>query len=303
MVSALSGFEQLSGDEWQDLCVRVLHEHHGGGQLIEVPDDDLGDGGLEAYSLDGCIYQCYAPENEPLDTGTRYRKQRSKMTADVGKFIRNKAKIAKVLPPGYQAKLWILLVPLINSKRLNEHCHDQTVRLRAESLPYASHDIIVVGHTLRSFERAKNAVIERRLDRLHLPAPEMSNFGEIEDPLIEVMNSKLARTSTYSIADKRSRFVDRLLQNSVAAREHREWIHDNYSELGADLADRMTDLEARLEVQYPLDQPNPDRLLATVLTDTEREIINILNIRQSQGRVLAEGQVADWLMECPLDFP
>jgi hypothetical protein len=54
MTSTMSGFEHLSGTEWQNLCVRVLHEHHGGGQFVEVPDQDGGDAGIEGYSLDGC---------------------------------------------------------------------------------------------------------------------------------------------------------------------------------------------------------------------------------------------------------
>src|SRR5262245_25188814 len=109
MGSGLSGFESLTGDEWQDLCLRVLHEHHGAGELIEVPDDDRGDGGLEAFSLDGCAYQCYAPENEPLSAKLRYEKQRDKMTKDVGKFIGNAAKIEALVPEGVKIRRWILL--------------------------------------------------------------------------------------------------------------------------------------------------------------------------------------------------
>ncbi|MEU6793997.1 hypothetical protein ABZ907_20060 [Nonomuraea wenchangensis] len=283
--------------------MRVLHQHHGGGELIEVPDDDGGDNGLEAFSLDGCVYQCYAPDNEPLATGVRYTKQRTKMTNDVGKFIKNEEKLKRILPPNYLTRRWILLVPYINTKRLTEHARTQTERLRQTRLPYISSDVYVAAHTLRSYEAATNAVIARRLDLLRIPTPEGLDFGHIEDPAIDRMKEKLAKTSTFSAIEKRDRMVDRYLKNHVAGLASRDWLRDEYSELNSDLEERLTDLESRLEMQYPLDHQDPNKLLATVLKDTESLVSSTLNSANTQSRVIAEGQVAEWLMRCPLDFP
>src|SRR5205823_3307417 len=110
-----SGFEDLTGDQWQDLCIRVLRHHHGVQNLIPVPDDDSGDAGLEAFSLDGHVYQCYAPERgAQLASRKLYEKHRNKMTADVTKFIRNVDKIARLLPPGLKISRWVLLVPRVS---------------------------------------------------------------------------------------------------------------------------------------------------------------------------------------------
>jgi hypothetical protein len=299
----MSGFEHLNGNEWQDLCVRVLHEHHGGGQFVEVPDQDRGDAGLEGYSLDGCVYQCYAPENEPLEASVRYSKQRDKMTQDIGKFIDNKDKLRKVIPPDFRAKTWILLVPAITTKRLLEHSHAQTIRLRAEALPYTDSQVTVLAQTLRAYEGARKSVIARQINRLRLPQVAAPAYESTGDPLIEVMSGKLSRTTRFNEAERRSKFIDRLLANQVVGREQRDWIRDQHSELGAELEDQLSDLEARLEAQYPLDHPTADRLLASILADTEKVIVDVLNVRNSQARIVAEGQVAQWLMDCPLDFP
>ncbi|WP_157411091.1 hypothetical protein [Actinoplanes rectilineatus] len=172
--------------------------------------------------------------------------------------------------------------------------------LRAQ---YADDEIVVMPRTLRSYERAKNAVIARQLDRLKLPSVVDPDYGHIADPLIQRMNGKLSRTAGFSETAKRDKFINRLLPNSVIGREQRDWIRDHYAELGEELEDQLSDLEARLEVHYPLDQPNPDQLLASILKDTEEVVVNVLNVRKSQARVVAEGQVAQWLMDCPLDFP
>lgn len=302
MGSRLSGFEHLSGNDWEALCLRVLHEHHPGHELIEVPDQDRGDAGLEAFSLSGVAYQCYAPENEPLRAAQRLTKQRRKMDDDIDKFIDNTEKIKAILPPGQVLTHWVLLVPHISSKQLLEHAALKTAQLRAACLEYASDGIIATAHTLNSYEGAREAVVRRQLTKLDLPPVAATTYGDIDDPLIDVIQSKLEKTALYADSGRRSKLVDRLLINQVAARSHRGHIRDQFSELGDDLDARFSDLEARLEVQYPLSHPGPDRLLQTVLADSENLVTQVLNTRSANSRIIAEGQVCEWLMSCPLDF-
>jgi len=301
-MTRLSGFEQLTGDEWQELCLRVLHEHHPGPELIEVPDDDQGDAGLEAFTLSGTAYQCYAPEGEPLQTAQRYAKQRDKMTADVGKFIANAAKIHELLPAGLRITRWVLLVPHFNSKRLVAHAKDKTNEIRSAALPYAADDIVVVALTLDSFEAARTAVVSRQLSKLSLPPLHAVDYSTIADQLIETMSGKLEMTALYSDEAKRAKIVNRFLGNYISGRAHRDHVSDYYSELGDQLEERITDLEDRLAVQYALTETVPDRRLRVVLDDTEAAVNEVLNTNTSDSRVIAEGQVADWLMRCPLDF-
>jgi hypothetical protein len=301
-VTRLSGFEQLSGDEWQNLCIRVLHEHHPGPELVDVPDDDRGDAGLEAFSLSGCAYQCYAPEGEPLSTDARYRKQRDKMTADVGKFMSNVDKINKMLPLGTVISYWVLLVPYINSRRLIEHAAVKTNELRAASLAYASADIIVRAVTLDAFERAREAVINRQLTKLALPPLGGADYSHLNDELIDRMNAKLGMTARYADDAKRAPLINRFLTHYVAGQARRDHVQDHYSELGDKLETRLSDLEDRLAVEYALTETVPDRRLLTVLRDTERMVDSVLNTHPPHSRIIAEGQVADWLMRCPLDF-
>lgn len=301
-MTRLSGFEQLPADEWQDLCLRVLHEHHPGAELVEVPDDDRGDAGLEAFSMSGCAYQCYAPEGEPLTMTQRYNKQRDKMTEDVGKFIDNAPKIEALLPTGLLITRWAILVPYINTKRLIEHAKAMTERVRAAGLQYAAADMVVMPLTLDAFEAARTAVISRQLSKLELPPLDAVDYSDIEDELIAAMNSKLAMTARYADADRRAAIVNRLLENHTSGLSYRSHVSDYYSELGDQLEYELVDLENRLATQYALTETVPDRRLHKVLIDTEAVVEGVLNTRAADSRVIAEGQVADWLMRCPLDF-
>jgi hypothetical protein len=303
VMTYVSGFEHLNGDQWQDLCIRVLRQHHGGTNLIPVPDDDGGDAGLEAFSLDGCVYQCYAPERgDMLTTRALYGKHRNKMTADVGKFIDNVEKITKLVPPGLKISRWVLLVPVIRGRKIIEHSKEKTAEVRAAGLPYAAGEIVVCAHTLDTYELAMKAVINAQVIKLNLPPLTPPDYGHIDDSLIGKMINKLSMTGRFADEDLRAEFVGRLLVSHVGGQAHRAHIGDHFSDLGEELETRLNDLEQRLSVHYALEHPVPDRRLLTVLKDTEAVVDETLNTRHADSRVIAEGQVAEWLMRCPLDF-
>lgn len=302
MTTALSGFEELSGDEWQKLCMQVMHIHHGPGELIEVPDHDRGDAGIEAFSLNGCVYACYAPQPEPLTTAVRRKKQIDKLDSDIAKFVGNEEKLKAMFPPDYQVGRWTLLVPYLNTKDVHVRASTKTAEVRSSGLSYVASSIVVKVETLNSYDLARRTVVAQQLAKVHLPAPVDLDYSDVSDPQIDKMHEKLAKTALYSDSDRRSAFVDRLLRNLIAAQHHRAFIGDHYSELADALDEQMADLEARLGVQYPLNEPNPDRMLSSVLQDTEQLVGSGLNTSDADSRTIAEGQIADWLMRCPLDF-
>jgi hypothetical protein len=65
----------LTGDEWQELVIKLLYLRYGA-DLMEVLDDHGGDGGIEALSLDGCAFQCYFPEDSATMAGNSTRLSR-----------------------------------------------------------------------------------------------------------------------------------------------------------------------------------------------------------------------------------
>jgi len=297
-----SGYEGMPGIKWQELCMSVLREHHPAPSFHVVPDDDRGDGGLEAYSDDGSAYQCYSPEQEPLSTPVRLKKQKGKMHADVGKFIQNIDTISGYLPSGLEIAHWVLLVPHINSRLLLTAAKEETDRLRAVAPPYAADDIIVSAHTLGDYEPAQMAVIRRQTQKLTLPDFQRLELADIPDERIDQMHTKLKTVPRYIDDLKRQEFVSRLLQNHTLSRALRDWILDQKSELGEDLERDLADLEHRLAVQYPLAHAEPTGMFYQVLTDTEQTVSKVLNAHDGNCRTMAEGQIAQWLMECPLDF-
>jgi hypothetical protein len=106
----------FEGDEWENYIQLLLKRHYGPGNYQEVAAKHCGDYGIEGYSMDGCVYQCYATQ-EPCPTQQRYEAQRNKITADIGKFIKNKANLIKLFGET-SIRRWILVVPTSESAQL-----------------------------------------------------------------------------------------------------------------------------------------------------------------------------------------
>jgi hypothetical protein len=55
-------------DGWQAFALQLVQLRHYPQNVQIVPDAVRGDAGIEFFSTDGCLYQCYAPE-EVADVG------------------------------------------------------------------------------------------------------------------------------------------------------------------------------------------------------------------------------------------
>jgi hypothetical protein len=287
----------LDGTGWERLCLRMLRGHYQA-DLIEVPAKVGGDKGLDAFTRSGIAYQCYAPE-EPLSAEQRYLKLRDKMTGDIGKFIDNLSEISTLLGP-VKISTWVLLTPQADDRRLVAHAMSTlTPRLREAALPYCTDDITAVVHTHQDYAGAYVSLVEQRMAELVLPQPGPPDFNAVESDDVATMRAKLEKVEGLEVAA----FLQLLLGYFLAGRDHRAHIADHFTELDADLNERLLALERRLEVEYRLTGEAPQRVLAQVIAEAEERVKETLpSLRETQRQALVYAQVAEWLMRCPLDF-
>lgn len=290
------------GSRWQDLCLKVLRHHHGP-LFVHIPDTG-GDKGLEGFSLDGSAYQCYSPEGERLPTKRRYQKHRDKVTVDVGKFLTNATAIGSYVPAGTLISFWILLVPYADNKEIIRHCKEQTDRIRAAVLPFCSPDIAVMVKTLADYAVAHKQIIEQTLATLSLPLPLPPDYSTVASTQVDTMRGKLARISAYEHSPIRlADVVSKFLADHIAAKDHRSYLLDQYTELGERLDAELSDLQRRLELGFMLTLEQPEQLLAGVLAAAEERVLAAVpGLSSDNARVLAYGQVAEWLLLCPLEL-
>jgi|GEM_PF-499729 len=92
----------MTGNAWQDLCEQCYRLRYRDTHYTPIPAVQGGDAGIEGFTVDGVVHQCYCPERNYSDKEL-HEHLRSKMTTD----------IKKLLSPSYADRLNKLGVPPI----------------------------------------------------------------------------------------------------------------------------------------------------------------------------------------------
>jgi len=146
------------GKEWERYCLALLRLHYGADELQEVPDRHGGDLGLEAYSSDGCAYQCYAAL-EPLATNDLYENQRDKLTRDLGTLLAKAPEVALLL--GWiKIRRYMFMVPRHDSYRLVQHGKSKVADVRGWSLSFVADDFDIFIVTDEAFPKERASLLE-----------------------------------------------------------------------------------------------------------------------------------------------
>ena len=99
--------------------------------------------GSKAILIDGCAFQCYAPEGEN-SLSEICRKHKKKITSDLNKFQANEKKLTDI-SGATKIRRWILVVPEHCSSDVVTHCQSKTKEINelAVPLPYVTDEFQV----------------------------------------------------------------------------------------------------------------------------------------------------------------
>lgn len=295
-----------SGEEWEDYVLALLRLHYAVGELVEIPDRDRGDAGLEAFTRDGCAYQCYAPE-EPLSVNERYVKQRDKMTRDLGKFV-DHPKLAPLLGRTV-VRRWILVVPLIDSKRLIEHARIKSEEVQSEGLAYVHRDFEALVVTDDSFQRERAEVVRLGLAEISLDTPEPSTkrlleFAEARGSLVDTLDAKLAKIPALAEREPRAEYKNVLLASYLRGTDSLDRLHSDFPDLARPIDQVIVDTRRKLVLRHQIMGAPPGVTLTQIVDDLSTGVGRYVSgLRQGDVADIAYSAAAQWLMECPLDFP
>ena len=283
--------------------MQLLRAHHGPAQLQVVPDHDAGDWGIEAYSLDGCAYQCYAVEGEPLSTKVRFERQRDKLTGDLAKLQTNDEVLARLFSQ-HGLQRWILLVPLFDTKRLILHATKKQAEIRALGLSCTAPDFTVLIHIADDYAVARRVIVESGLALVPMefetaaPAAQME-WQSTHTDLVQTMIDKLSHVPAMKDEQNRREMVEELVTHYISGANYLERLKQDYPSLWGQLEDRRLSFEKSLRVESRLATSPATQHFHNTLQDYRDQIATLL------PRVavdLSLGAAADWLMRCPLEF-
>ncbi|GJE48422.1 hypothetical protein GOFOIKOB_1451 [Methylobacterium tardum] len=290
------------GTAWQTYAHRLVQMRHGSENVQRVPDRVQGDHGLEFFTTDGCLFQCYAPE-ETVNTAKASSAMKNKATRDLGKVAKNASAI-EILVKGIDIRRWFLLCPFLDDKSVVTHVRNKGKELAGKSLPFIHKNFEALVHSQDDFaseiENLRRSVLG---PQIQIPIPDAADVAlRAAGDAGEALNAKLSRAfpqlGPAALNDRAREFVRGLVYHENTM----ERLKRDYPNVWEQAYQTIDSEESRLRM-VGADGSTPIAQLKHSLDRIEDGLRKDLpTLPQSTKTHMAQGVLASWLVRCPLDF-
>ncbi|RRH68139.1 hypothetical protein [Falsigemmobacter faecalis] len=289
------------GGEWEVYALNLIRLRHGPANVQAVPAKVHGDAGIECFTTDGCIYQCYAPE-EVSDVAKAASAMRAKAGRDLAKLNTNSAKIASLLGE-LKIRRWILLTPFLDNKEVIEYVTRMAQEQAKLGLSYIASDFIGLVHCQEDFAPEIAELRHRaRGIAVRLMSPAAEDVILKTNAISGALDGKLGRAFASDANDRRVEKKRRFVTGHIRSENALEQLKRDAPNLW-DIAQTTIALEEeRLETIGSLSGKPAEILIAEQDRLYEALSQALPTLDPTTVRALALGQIGTWLIECPLDF-
>lgn len=191
---------KLDGDSWEDICQACYRMMYREKHYTEIPAVQGGDGGIEGFTRNGIVNQCYCAERE-YSENELYEHQRDKMTHDINKLLspEYKKRLLKLGVPTIRE--WHFVVPFYKDSRIIEHAETkrQEVLKRKEEDPeqydYIDSNFIIVIKQAEDFAVEITRIMRKSLTdtklNLAVRAVEKPNWEDCDSEKVANISRKV----------------------------------------------------------------------------------------------------------------
>lgn len=291
------------GISWQRHAFLLVQSRHGSQNVQRVPDRVQGDAGLEFFTIDGCLYQCYAPE-EPGNTPKSSSAMKQKATRDLPK-LRDKQDILTGMLNGLQCNRWILLCPFLDDKAVITHVRAKGLEIRRLGLPFLSDDFEALVQCQVDFSKEIEQLRALPVgpDLFIEPATEEDISSRDDTPLATTLDEKLGRAFPAATEARRTTIRKSYVKNLIKRENTLDTLKTEHPILWERAWQTINAEENRLELLGSAGQSTPSDQLRESLERIEHGLAKDLpSVSHATIADLSAGTLCDWLMRCPLDF-
>lgn len=266
-----------------------------------------GDCGIEGFASDGTAYQCYAAQ-QCMGPDELLKKQRNKMTIDIGKFIKNEKELREIFGT-IKISQWNLVVPYWNNKDLIKHANKKAAEVEALSLSHASSNFAISILTGDDFEVERALLGNLSLYHFDVAAPavqpdELDSWIQDNENLTLVNN--LARKAKSINAGRagylREKFQARIVAQFIGGSVVLGRLEQELPEVYQRVIEYKVSREANLEAETYVTTKVPAEFFRQTLEEYRSELSGVPGISGRVADTLAREAVADWLLRCPMEF-
>lgn len=290
------------GKSWQRRALLLVQLRHGAQNVQTVPDKVRGDAGLEFFTTDGCLYQCYAPE-EPGNTPKSTSAMKQKATRDLPKLLKNQVTIGGILAD-LKCNRWILFCPFLDDKTVIAHVRAKGIGIRDLGLPFLSDDFEALVQSQEDFANEIYQLRKLPIGPELVIAPTTDEVIESQDKdLVETLDDKLERAYPKASPTRRITYREDYIKSHIRRENTLESLRTDHPVLWERAWQTIKAEENRLKILGAAGTASPIEHLRESLSRIENGLTNDLpSVARATISDLSMGTLSDWLMRCPLDF-
>lgn len=281
----------------------MLRQHYGQKQFYTVPDEDGGDLGLEFFTVDGTLFQCYYPESG-VEMKVYKQRVQKKINEDLKKLKANEDAIAKLLDE-IKINQWVLLIPENKSKELIAYCNKKKKETLLQNIEYIDQSSFRVKiETADSYPAAKLYALSTYNSTINIPIFDVTAAYKEnwKDSNSEFMKN-IVRKSDNLMGMKASGFEERVVEKYIQTEKLLEQLrvdHPDLHELIEDTA--MAQLEDMKNDSVFQDVCDGQFVKSIVSSNGETFAKYSKHLSDKNVQALSFGYLSLWIARCYMDF-
>ncbi|NNB47062.1 hypothetical protein [Pseudomonas chlororaphis] len=295
--------QQLDGPLWEKYCEHLLRKEYGFKEFTSVPAEDRGDHGIEFFTSDGTIYQCYFPK--PDYSMAEYKKKiNKKISDDLAKLEEYKVEIGKLIGD-LKITHWILMIPEIKSRDLIKKCKLKEKEVRKKNIDFIDPQFQVKLETDESFPESALAARHLVLDTVDLEVNPVSHVDiELWVNSNSVFHENLKRKSTNILKERATEsFKEEQVKKYIQLNELLDYYRAVFPQIETDILIKAIESLDHIQNDFYYCGLSPQEAIRDLLKLNRNSFQNSNhNISTRNIELLATGHLAKWLAECNLEF-
>ena len=303
-------FGKYDGKGWEEFCQACFKIKYKNDGYQEIPATTHGDFGIEGYTKNGKVFQCYCPDFE-VTSKKLYENQRDKINKDLNKLDKNKDELIKLFVGGNKIKEWIFVTPEYRNKELLTYCKGKIKEIQDLKLPFIDADFdIMVQNSGFMLEEAR-IVLEhnkRQLEIAEKKQPANSDITKWKDAQIVYTNNAVRKyefliPNSSKKDDKVQKITDHtvkdyLLGNSVLS----EW-KNKYPAWYEKFINIVGYYEEEVKKKCLLNVKNNNDLFEEIKFELQKTIQKEFSgLGKLTLQKITNQAISSWILLCSIDF-
>lgn len=304
-----------SGEEWEKLCnscYRMRYQEFG---YQEIPAVYRGDGGIEGFTKNGIVYQCYCPEKDYTDDEL-YEHMRNKMTKDVSKFISKEYEAVLKGLGIHDVREWHFVVPQYKDRRILEHAEKKRKEVleykknNSKQCDYISDDFTITVKVIDDFKPELFRIIrndyEPKID-LTILRKKTVDWANCDNVKVNNVKRKI-KAVMNDIDDNDEDYIDIVnsyMESYVVGIELMEKLRAEQIDIYEQIVGLETTYKRQVEIKTKTntDSSINQKLFTEIIDDFQRILEKEFPYLPSSSiGELKDDMISSWLADCSMQF-